>query len=394
MPMQDPPPRATSRAPSRLPSRPGARPDHDVASRSARPQHSRLEARLATRLRQHARQAGTRPTGRPARLVPAGVDIAYPDLDHIHLPHPGLVPDAPTQPVPTPPDRQRADSTDEPILAPPDLGPADSTDEPAPAPPSSPSLAAGSGLPRAVDVLFPTTPREPWPPSQPASTEPGTLAADADHALREIEWIEHHKAKLEARLIDAYQGLHQIITRQHAAAPLANPTPATPESPARPPVVPVTAEQLTVKEIATATGVGVTEVRVRVTLAITPERHHILRERMHQGRLSLFRALKIVTAGQHLPDHVLPDLHASVLAPGRDGTTRSHPAFTDRLHRHVVGADPHEQPQRRAAAHAARAAHARTSPDGMARMSVTSTTERIIAILERADAMARLAKLT
>jgi hypothetical protein len=204
------------------------------------------------------------------------------------------------------------------------------------------------------------------------------LDACAEEVVAEIEGLERSKARLEARLIDAYAALHSVQEQQLAMLP---------RSP-----VPLSADQVVTQEIACATGVGAAEVSRRLELAVAPRRHRVLRERLRAGRVSLYRALQVVAETRALDDHLVPDLENAVLAPAPDGSVSSQRLFMSRLRRCVRAADRRAEPERRCAAGRRRTVFGRLTDDGMGVFTVVATAQRVVAVLDRADALARSAR--
>ncbi|NUQ31833.1 MAG: HNH endonuclease, partial [Dermatophilaceae bacterium] len=235
---------------------------------------------------------------------------------------------------------------------------------------SSPSpleLALGAALERAGVQLVEA---DPLP----------SLFTAGDEALREIEQLEAEKARLEGRLVDAYAALHTVIEQQHDVLELSR-------GPA-----PVDANTVVTREIACATGVGAAEVSRRLELATTPRRHRVLREALRSGSVSLYRALRVVAETRLLSDELLPAIEAAVLAPAPDGSVASARLFSTRLSRHVRSADDRAGDERRRSAEASRTAHGRLTDDGIGTFTVTAAAETVVAVLDRADAMARAAR--
>ena len=207
-----------------------------------------------------------------------------------------------------------------------------------------------------------------------------SLFTAGEAALREIEQLEAEKGRLEGRLIDAYATLHTVLEQQHDARGLSR-------SP-----VPVDADTVVTQEIACATGVGAAEVSRRLELATTPRRHRVLHEALRAGTVSLYRALRVVAETRLLPDVLLPALETAVLAPAPDGSVASQRLFSTRLARHVRSADDRSGDERRRSAEASRTAHGRLTDDGIGTFTVTAPAETVVAVLDRADAIARSAR--
>ena len=130
----------------------------------------------------------------------------------------------------------------------------------------------------------------------------------------------------------------------------------------------------------------------RLELATAPRRYRMIREALRRGEVGLYRALQVASATRSLPDEVVDDIATTVLAPAPDGSTASQRLFSSRLRRCVRAADDRGSGERRCSAKASRTAYGRMTDDGMGTFTVTATAERVIAALDRADAMARAAR--
>jgi hypothetical protein len=206
-----------------------------------------------------------------------------------------------------------------------------------------------------------------------------SLHAAGHRILSEIEGLERAKAQLESRLLEAYGALHTVQEQQ-----LARSTSTT--------RAPISAGQVVTPEIACATGVGPGEVSRRLELALAPRRHRVLLEAMREGSVGLYRALQVVAETRALPDDVLPDLEATVLAPAPDGSVASQRLFASRLRRCVRSADHGGQDERRCSARGRRTAFGRLTDDGMGFITVVASAERVVGALDRVDALARSAR--
>ncbi|WP_076261191.1 HNH endonuclease signature motif containing protein [Intrasporangium flavum] len=205
------------------------------------------------------------------------------------------------------------------------------------------------------------------------------LDAAGDRVLAQVEALERTKARLEARLLEAYAALHAIQEQQLARLATAAP-------------VPVSTERVVAAEIACATGVGEAEVSRRLELALATRRHRVLRDALRHGRVSLYRALTVVAETRLLPDEVLPDVTATVLAPAPDGTCASQRLFRARLRRCVTAADHRGTDERHITAMRRRGVFGRLVEDGMGVISITATAERVVGVLDRVQALARAAR--
>jgi hypothetical protein len=206
-----------------------------------------------------------------------------------------------------------------------------------------------------------------------------SLLAAAEATLAQIERLEARKARLEGQLIDAYAALHTIEEQQAAVLVTSSP-------------VPITVTQVVTQEIACATGVGPAEVSRRLELATAPRRQQVVREALRRGEVSLYRALQLVTETRTLPDDVVGDIATTVLAPAPDGSIASQRLFSSRLRRCLRSADSRGADERSARARAGRTAYGRLTDDGMGVFTVTAPAETVIAVLDRADALARAAR--
>ncbi|MGO4597692.1 HNH endonuclease signature motif containing protein [Terrabacter sp. 2RAF25] len=93
-----------------------------------------------------------------------------------------------------------------------------------------------------------------------------------------------------------------------------------------------------------------------------------------------------------MPDELLPAIETAVLAPAPDGSVPSQRLFSTRLRRLVCSADDRSGDERRRSAEASRTAHGRLTDDGLGTFTVTAPAETVVAVLDRADAMARAAR--
>jgi hypothetical protein len=207
-----------------------------------------------------------------------------------------------------------------------------------------------------------------------------SLAETASEGLARIQELEAAKARIESQLLDAYAWLHTVQEQQYGEVMTSR---------GHGSVVPVSVDQVVAKEIALATGLGEGEVSRRLCLITRPRRHRLLRAELAAGRTSLARALKVAEATSALPDDVVADVEASVLSPARDGGLLSAATFRQRLRRCVLAADPRGADERRAGARASRTAYGRLTEDGMGVLTLVTSAERVVGILDRADAAAR-----
>jgi len=209
------------------------------------------------------------------------------------------------------------------------------------------------------------------------------LEALADADLRVVESVERCKAVLDAVALEAMARLRSTIEADELArfADLDRPRPAGWIDP----------DQLTAMEVCTATGLGTHEVRSRLDLATagTPGAA-ALRGRLQHGALTLYRACTIQAEIAALPSECGPGIVDSVLR-FKDGAPPSPSLFRQRLTRACLTAD-REAGERRRAARRRRGAHAQIDHEGLGVLTVVNDADKIIAAMERADAVARAAR--
>ncbi|MGW5241738.1 hypothetical protein ACWEOW_22625 [Monashia sp. NPDC004114] len=154
--------------------------------------------------------------------------------------------------------------------------------------------------------------------------EPETFAAAVAGELAAFELTEHAKAVADARQLDALARMHAAFTAELDAR----------HAQTWPDRTPLTVHEAVVMEVVAATGLGESEVGLRLDLAIAPApRAGFLREQVTLGVTTMARATQIVHATGHL-DHEHADTVArAVLAPTRDGTGLAGALFRQRLNR-------------------------------------------------------------
>ena len=155
----------------------------------------------------------------------------------------------------------------------------------------------------------------------------------------------------------------------------------------------VAAESLTatVDEAALATGLPTWEVARRLQLsADAGGRGARVLAALAGGEVTLERALRIHRETERLGTEVALAVSERLLAPGRDGTIRSHAAFLRELRRQVALHTP-DPAEERAAAIAGRDASAMLDPDaiGTGSLLVTGEAGRVCAAIGRVDDLAR-----
>ncbi|GAA5032751.1 hypothetical protein GCM10023258_32070 [Terrabacter aeriphilus] len=231
----------------------------------------------------------------------------------------------------------------------------------------------GELLEAAADDLSPTV----------AGDDVDAAEALADGDLRVLEAVERCKAVLDAVGLEALARLQADIEAAEAArrASLGQPKPKGWIDP----------DELTVMEVSTATGLGSQEVHARLDLATarTPGAAE-LRSRLRQGGVSVYRACTIQAELRSLPAECGPAIVEATLRP-KDGAPPSPTLFRQRLTRACVAAD-REAAERRRAARRRRGAHAQIDREGLGTLTVVNDAEKIVAALERADAVARAAR--
>ena len=219
-------------------------------------------------------------------------------------------------------------------------------------------------------------------PAQPdeARSDLETLA-DAD--LRVVESVERCKSLLDAIGLESLAQLRSTIESSELArfADLGRP---------RPPGW-VDADELTAMEVSTATGIGTHEVRARLDLATAGTSGAAdLRRRLQRGAVTLYRACTIQSEIAALPPECGPGIVEAALR-SKDDAPPSPTLLRQRLTRACLAAD-REAVARRRAARWRRNAHARIDREGLGVLTVVNDADKIVAAMERADAVARAAR--
>lgn len=212
---------------------------------------------------------------------------------------------------------------------------------------------------------------------------PTDLEAMASAELRVVEAVERCKAVLDGVALESLARLESDIEAGEQArfAALGR---------ARPPGW-VDPAELTVLEVATATGLGQHEVGARLDLATTRSPGAAeLRARLSRGEVSLYRACTVEHEIRQLPAEAGPDIVEAALR-SKDDAPPSPTLFRQRLTRACLAAD-REAAARRRAARRRRGAHARIDADGLGVLTVTNDADKIIAAMERVDVLARGAR--
>ncbi|WP_344254363.1 HNH endonuclease signature motif containing protein [Terrabacter carboxydivorans] len=217
-----------------------------------------------------------------------------------------------------------------------------------------------------------------------AEQEPLTqLEAQADAELRVVESVERCKAVLDAVGLEALARLRSTIESSELArfADLGRKRPAGW----------IDADELTAMEVCTATGLGAHDVRARLALATAPTPGAAsLRGRLQRGAVSLYRACTIQSEIAALPLECGPDVVDATLRP-KDGAPPSPALFRQRLTRACLAAD-REAADRRRRARCRRGAHAQIDRDGLGVLNLVNDADKVVAAMERVDAIARAAR--
>ncbi|MDV3219918.1 HNH endonuclease [Intrasporangium sp.] len=223
-------------------------------------------------------------------------------------------------------------------------------------------------------------------PAPGQSAEGLSLEQASAALLAEIEALEAERSRVDARLVEAYGALHTVMTEQHAAHDAQLPEGFPRESPAE---AAVSVGQLVAHEVVAATAVPAGEASRRLRLAAAPRRHRSLLDRLAVGAVSLHHATLIATDARHLPDDVIGSVVERVLAPMRDGSRPSHQVIVRRLRRVLASLSPADSGGRRGDALSRRSAHGQLDEHGTGVITITTSAERTVAILERIETLAR-----
>ena len=236
-----------------------------------------------------------------------------------------------------------------------------------------------SGMPRAVLDAFVRLLRADTPAAQWFT---------ADEALRVIEAGETVKAwvdavslestqSMAARLLDAHDRLHEDLSDR----------PRTHHEWDR---VREEAAQAAASEIEAATGLGYGECRARVAFALADEESTAtVRARMHSGDLSSYRARMLFEETRHCPPAVADGIAQRVLDAGDPAGPLSHRRLRRRLRRQLVLHDSDYPRRKRAESIARRRVEADLRPDGTGWLDISGEGERVVAAMERVEAIAR-----
>ncbi|MGW5242265.1 hypothetical protein ACWEOW_25345, partial [Monashia sp. NPDC004114] len=216
-----------------------------------------------------------------------------------------------------------------------------------------------------------------------ASTgDPETFAAAVEGELAAFELAERAKAVVDARQLDALARMHATMSAEFRAREAQTWVGRTP----------LTVHEAVVMEVVAATGLGESEVALRLDLAIAPaSRAGFLREQVTLGVTTMARATQIIHATGHLDHEHADQVARAVLAPTRDGTGLAGALFRQRLRRAVIAADTDHAARRRAARDRT-GAYAQLHDDGTGTLTIINDAEKIVAAIDRADTAARGAR--
>ena len=160
-----------------------------------------------------------------------------------------------------------------------------------------------------------------------ADSDADVFAAALEADLRVLEAVERAKAALDAIGLEALARMDATAAAELGARHAQSWVDRTPLS----------ARELVVSEVATATGLSVPEVGRRVELATAPAaRSGFLREELAAGRTTLSRATRLVAETTSLSDEAADGVVRRVLAPTRDGAGLSPSLFAQRLRRGLL----------------------------------------------------------
>ncbi len=211
-----------------------------------------------------------------------------------------------------------------------------------------------------------------------------------EEELKVIEAAERVKAWADAQGLAALRRLHEgvgMVVR--ANADLVNPPAGAHDGPLAYASVVAETTTATVDEVALATGLPEAQVAARLALALdVDQRAAPVAMALRDGNVSLDRAERIQQATRDLDPDVARAVAERLLAPMPDGSVRSHRSFTRELRRQVLLHTP-DPLQTRADALRDRCAYAFIEPEGTGRLTVTGDAGRVVAALERVDALAR-----
>ncbi len=222
-------------------------------------------------------------------------------------------------------------------------------------------------------------------PALGADSGEDAFAAALDADLRVLEAVERAKAALDAIGLEALARMDATASAELGARHAQSWVDRTPLS----------AREVVVSEVATATGLSVPDVGRRVELATAPAaRSGFLRGELAAGRTTLARATRLVAETTSLSDEAADSVARRVLAPTRDGAGLSPSVFSQRLRRGLVSVPAGEvdEAARRRQARSRVGAFATVGDDGFATLTVIDAAHKVVAALETADTRARAVK--
>ncbi|MEO7752296.1 MAG: hypothetical protein ABIS35_02670, partial [Terracoccus sp.] len=218
----------------------------------------------------------------------------------------------------------------------------------------------------------------------PDSSEQDFAAAlDAD--LKVVEAVERAKAALDMIGLEALARMDATASAELGARHAQSWVDRTPLS----------AREVVVSEVATATGLSIPDVGRRVELATAPAgRSGFLREELAAGRTTLARATRLVAETTSLSDEAADGVARRVLAATRDGAGLSPSLFAQRLRRGLlsVPAGEVDEAARRRQVRSRVGAFASVGDDGLATLTITDAAHKVVAALDTADTRARALK--
>ncbi len=201
--------------------------------------------------------------------------------------------------------------------------------------------------------------------------------------LRVVEASEHLKAVIDAVGLEALARLQSAMETSECER-------FVELGRERPPGW-IGADELTVLEVTTSTGLGQQEVHARLSLATARSAAAAdLRGRLRAGTTTLHRACTIHAETRSLPDDLGLDVTASVLC-AKDDAPPCPSLFRQRLTRQCIAAG-REAGKSRRAARQRRGARARLDGDGLGVLTIINDADKIVAAMERAEAVARGAR--
>ena len=222
-------------------------------------------------------------------------------------------------------------------------------------------------------------------PDADADADEDAFAAAFDADLRVVEAVERAKAALDGIGLEALARMDATAAAELGARHAQSWVDRTPLS----------ARELVVSEVSTATGLSVPDVGRRVELATAPTtRSGFLREELAAGRTTLFRATRLVAETTSLGDEAADGVVRRVLAPTRDGAGLSPSLFSQRLRRGLLSVPACEvdEAARRRQVRSRVGAFAAVGDDGLATLTVTDAAHKVVAALDTADTRARAIK--